>query len=67
MSLALSPQKHIDSMIVDKDWVKTRCTDNFHLKKYRSHKYYSFSDSLIDLDMHFLHQNLDDMGNSFNY
>lgn len=28
---------------------------------------YSFSDTLIDLDMHFLHQNLDDMGNSFNY
>ena len=28
---------------------------------------YSFSDSLIDLDMHFLHHNLDEMGNSYNY
>ncbi len=28
---------------------------------------YSFSDSLIDLDMHFLHQNLDEIGNSYDY
>ena len=28
---------------------------------------FSFSDSLIDLDMHFLHQNLNDFGNSYEY
>ncbi|MCI2228732.1 ATP-binding protein [Polaribacter sp. MSW13] len=28
---------------------------------------YSFSDTLIDLDMHFLHQNIDDFGNSYDY
>ncbi|APG66206.1 nicotinate-nucleotide adenylyltransferase [Tenacibaculum todarodis] len=28
---------------------------------------FSFSDSLLDLDMHFLHQNTDDFGNSFDY
>jgi NadR type nicotinamide-nucleotide adenylyltransferase len=28
---------------------------------------HSFSDSLIDLDMHFMHQNSDDFGNSYDY
>ncbi|MCH3883352.1 AAA family ATPase [Tenacibaculum aquimarinum] len=28
---------------------------------------FSFSDSLLDLDMHFLHQNTGDLGNSFDY
>ncbi len=28
---------------------------------------YSFSDSLLDIDMHFMHQNTDDFSNSFNY
>lgn len=28
---------------------------------------YSFSDSLLDLDMHFMHQNSSDFGNSYDY